>query len=275
MNTHTILKNNAFFQVNRVLVETEINAGIAVTFMGEVDLTEIELVRTKMCDKRPSYNAFVAKAVAIALQELPYANRRVWKRWPWGTRLQQFHGSDVAVAVERDIPDAEGVAFVDIMRDTQHASLEEITAWLRELSKADETNNEQWRDFSKLVKLPRFLASFLAGLPVKLPGMWCRYRGGSVLISAPTRYGVDSVVGTWPWPLGVSYGLAKDRPVVRDGKVVVARTFNLVVNFDRRIMAGGPAARFFKRLVELLEHPEALCQTQSKAADFPKLSAVA
>lgn len=275
MNSHTILKNNPFFQVNRVLVETEINAGIAVTFMGEVDLTEIERLRSKMGDQRPSYNAFVAKAVAIALQELPYANRRVWKRWPWGTRLQQFHGSDIAMAVERNIEDAEGVAFVDILRNTHEKSLVEITDWLRELSKADETNNKQWRDFSNLVKLPRVLASFFASLPLKLPKMWCQYRGGSVLISAPSKYGVDSVVGTWPWPLGVSFGLAKDRPVVRDGEVVVARTFNLVVNFDRRIMAGGPAARFFKRLVDLLEHPEGLCKSQSAAADFPKLSAVA
>lgn len=279
MNSHSLVKNNTFFQVNRVLIETEIDPGVTVTFMGEVDLTEIEAWRKKLGDKRPTYTAFVAKAVAMAMQEMPYANRRVWKRWPWGTRMVQFHGSDVAVAAERHIPDAEGVAFIDILRDAHEASLQEMTSWLKALSQADETNNAQWRDFKKLTKLPRMLASFFAGLPVKVPGMWCRYRGGAVLISSPSKYGVDSVVATWPWPLGLSFGLVKDRAVVRDGEVVAAPTMNLVMNFDRRIMAGAPAAKFFKRLVDLLEHPEALCESQPTAggqATFnPKLSAVA
>ena len=94
MNSHTILKNNAFFQLNRSLVEKEIKPGVTVTFLGEVDLTGIKQLREQMGDKRPSYTALVAKAVAIAMQEHPYANRRVWKRWPWGTRMQQFIGSD-------------------------------------------------------------------------------------------------------------------------------------------------------------------------------------
>lgn len=275
MNSHTILKNNAFFQLNRSLVEKEIKPGVTVTFLGEVDLTGIKTLREQMGDKRPSYTALVAKAVAITMQEFPYANRRVWKRWPWGTRLQQFVGSDVAVAVERNIPDAEGVAFVDVMRDTADASLGEITAWLRELSKADETNNEQWRGFSKLTKLPHFLASRLASLPLSLPKAWCQYRGGSVLISSPSKYGVDSVVATWPWPLGVSFGLVKDRPVVRDGQVVACPTFNLVLNFDRRVMAGAPAAKFFKRMIDLLEDPRQLINENSQENDLPKLSAVA
>lgn len=275
MNTHKILKNNAFFQLNRVLVESEINAGVTVTFLSEVDLTAIEALRQQLGDKRPSYTALVAKAVAIALQEFPYANRRVWKRWPWGTRVQQFQGSDVAIAVERNIPEAEGVAFVDIMRDTEQASLETITTWLRELSQANETNNAQWRDLTKLTKLPRFLANFLVSLPLKLPGAWCKYRGGAVLISSPSKYGVDSVVATWPWPLGVSFGLVKERAIVRDGKVVACPTFNLVLNFDRRIMAGAPAAKFFKRLIDLLESPKALCNEKKLDAQYLKLSAVA
>ena len=33
-------------------------------------------------------------------------------------------------------------------------------------------------------------------------------------------------------------------------------TFTLILNFDRRVMAGAQAARFFKRMVDLLEHAE-------------------
>ncbi len=55
-----------------------------------------------------------------------------------------------------------------------------------------------------------------------------------------------------------SFGLAKPRPVVRDGSVVVRPTFTLTLNLDRRLMAGAQAARFFERIVELLENPKPL-----------------
>jgi pyruvate/2-oxoglutarate dehydrogenase complex dihydrolipoamide acyltransferase (E2) component len=63
-------------------------------------------------------------------------------------------------------------------------------------------------------------------------------------------------VGSWPSPLGVSFGLVKARPVVRAGQIVACPTFNLVVNFERTIMAGAQAARFFKRIVDILEHAQ-------------------
>ena len=39
-----------------------------------------------------------------------------------------------------------------------------------------------------------------------------------------------------------------------DGKIVACPTFSLTLNFDRRVMAGAQAARFLRRVVELLEH---------------------
>ena len=44
--------------------------------------------------------------------------------------------------------------------------------------------------------------------------------------------------------------------MVRAGHIVAAPTFLLLLNFDRRLLAGGPAARFFHRIVETLEHAE-------------------
>ena len=77
-----------------------------------------------------------------------------------------------------------------------------------------------------------------------------------MLVSSPAKYGVDVVVGTWSHPLGVSFGLVKPRPVVRGTEIVACLTFALTLNFDRRVMAGAQAARFFKRMVDLLEHAE-------------------
>jgi pyruvate/2-oxoglutarate dehydrogenase complex dihydrolipoamide acyltransferase (E2) component len=253
--------DNRFFQANRGIVESEIRPGRTVTFISEVDLSAVERVRSAVAagHPRPSYTAFVVKAVALALQQHPYANRRVARRWwwPFSPRLQRFAASDVAVAVERDVPGAESVAFVDIARAADAASLDDLTAWLRDLATCDVNTNRQWRDFSGVIRrLPNFLSKWLIRSPYFSPRLWERYRGGAALVSSPAKYGIDTIVASWSWPLGVSFGLVKERAVVIDGAVAARPTFNLILNFDRRIMAGAPAARFFKRLVEILEHAD-------------------
>lgn len=172
-------------------------------------------------------------------------------------RFQQFHGGDVAVACERDVPGVEAAAFIDVLRDADRMSLAEIGDWLRRLAASDETGNRQWRDYRWLMtRFPRRLAAFLIHLAAFFPSLWARYRGGSAVISSPAKYGVDAVIGSWPAPIGISFGLAKPRAVVRGGKVVARPTFALTLNFDRHVMAGAPAAKFFNRIVELLERAE-------------------
>ena len=259
-SSFSLLPKNKFFQTNGLIVEHEIRTGRTFTFVSEVDLTSIERLRASYPARKPSYTAFVAKAVALALLEHPVANRRV-VRWPllpfFGKRLQQFHQCDIAVAMERSIPDAEGVALVDVLRSADELTLGEITDWLRQLAKSDPSSNPQMRDFDRIVSLlPSWLAALVIRIPALVPRLWTRHRGGAVLISSPAKYGVDGAIGTWPWPVGVSFGLVKKRPIVKGDEIVAAPTFNLSLNFDRRIMAGGPAARFFHAIVERLESAE-------------------
>jgi len=249
-----------FNRLNQSLVESEIDFSRTVHFISEIDLTEIERVRDAS-PVRPTYTAFVAKAVAIALDEFPYANRRVFRPlWlPFLSYFQSFRGADVAVAVERDIEGQAAVAYIEILRDVRRQSLAELTEKLREFSKADVRTSRQWRDFSRLAtSFPAPLASWIVRLPSHLPAMWQRYRGGSVLISSPSKYGVDGIVAAWTHPLGISFGLAQKKPLVRDDEVVAAMAFTFVLNFDRRVMAGAQAARFFDRICGLLRDPREL-----------------
>jgi hypothetical protein len=74
-----------FFRANRSIVEYEIRPGNTVTFLHEVDLSEVENVRLAAKaagSEAPSYTAFVVKAVALALRDCCYANRRIWG-WRW------------------------------------------------------------------------------------------------------------------------------------------------------------------------------------------------
>ncbi len=267
---------NNFFDVNSRLNEYDNHPGNTVTFFTEVDLTQLERLRRAAGERKPSYTAFVAKAVALALRDFPYANRRVHDRsWlPFARRrLQQFHHCDVAIAVERDLPGAEGVAFADVLRDADCLSLAAITDWLRDLAVSDVSTNKQWRDFSSVIKgFPAWLATLLIRLPLQFPGLWVKYRGAAVLISSPAKYGIDVVAATWAWPLGVSFGLVKQRPVVSGNEVVARPTFILTLNFDRRIMAGAPAARFFKRILDTLEHAETEMDPYLSLAEQPPVS---
>ena len=257
---YTIEPFNRYVSAHRKIVEKEMRPKYTVSFLHEVDLTQVEAMRARFRaagETRPSYTAFVAKAVARAMQEYPYANARVWG-WPgvpfFRTRVQRFHRCDVAVAVERSLPDVEVATFIDVIRDVDRASLASITASLHALATGDASEIKQWREFSTLItRLPIWLSTRLIMLPLKFPALWLKYRGGAVLISSPAKYGVDCITATWSWALGISFGMVKERPFVKDGAVVSRKSFALTLNFDRRFLAVAQAARFFRRLVDVLE----------------------
>ena len=49
-----------------------------------------------------------------------------------------------------------------------------------------------------------------------------------------------------------------ERPVVRDGQIVVRKMMNLSSSFDHRVVDGYDAAEFIQRVKALLEHPATL-----------------
>src|SRR5262249_5463 len=172
-----------------------------------------------------------------------------------GKRVQKFQQIDAAVLIERELPEAPMVAFVDMIRNADQASLADLTDQLHELAVCDTTTHDPWRPVSWIIRNPpSWLARSSIRIPVRRADLWVRYRGGAFVVSSPAKYGVDDIAAMWPWPLGVSFGLAKERAVVRGGQVVPRTTFKLTLNFDRRLIAGAQAARFFKRITDILEH---------------------
>ena len=49
-----------------------------------------------------------------------------------------------------------------------------------------------------------------------------------------------------------------ERPMVRNGQIVVRKMMNLSSSFDHRVVDGYDAAAFIQRVKGLLEHPAAL-----------------
>jgi pyruvate/2-oxoglutarate dehydrogenase complex dihydrolipoamide acyltransferase (E2) component len=258
MSAYTCLGQNRYFEVLSYL-NAENRSDHKVGMISEVDLSSVERLRSEaeiLCGTRPSYTALVAKAVSMALRQHPHANRIPIER-PFYRRIVQLHDVHITVAVERDKPGMEQAAFAGTIRETDRKDLAEITRELRGLAQATPETCPRWKLFKWLVEsLPSFISSRIISVPRWFAGLWVEHRGGAVLISSPAKYGVDVIVGTWPWPLGFSFGLVKDRPVAVNGHVEVRPTMALTMSFDRRLMGGAPAARFFKCVVDILENAE-------------------
>lgn len=234
----------------------EVRPGEIIHFSRLIDAGQVERVREQTFTShgvRPSYAAIVIKAVAVALTDFPYANRRVFKRLLGGRRLVQFEGIDAAVAVEKDLPGEPMLAYCEVIRRPHQLSLLDLTEHLQMIA-TGMPPSRQFTDFMTLARrAPSWVARWLVRLPVFLPALWVQWRGGSYLVSSPAKYGVDSILGSWQWPLGVSFGLVADRPIGREGRLDLAPSFSLSLNWDRKVMGGAQAARFFDRIASLLE----------------------
>lgn len=248
--------NQKIFRVVTYIVKKELHPKNTVTFFREIDCSVIEKIRrqyTFQNKKKPSYTAFIIKAISQALAEHPFANAKVFPGFPY-SKLIKFPEIHTAVACEKDLPGAEFLSFLDIIKNTDKKSIDDISRELFQLSNATVENNTHLRIFLKIIKkCPTFLArQLISTLPAMFPSFWMKYRGGSITISSPSKYGVDSISATWAHPIGVSFGLVQKKPIVRNNKVEIATCFTLTMNWDRRVMAGAPAAKFFNSFAKNL-----------------------
>ena len=258
MKGYTTLSRNRFFEVLGGL-NVENRGDNKVAMLSELDMHSAEALRATINQTagiKPSYTALVTKAISIALREHPYANR-IAVEWPFWRRIVQLHEVHMTVAVERDRPGIEQAVFAGTIRNTDELTLAQITKELQALAQATEESSERWRLLKRVVEtLPPTLARWLISSPRYFPSQWIEHRGGAVMISSPAKYGVDIMVANWPWPIGYSFGLVKERAIAVDGDVRVRPTMMLTQSFDRRLMGGAPAARFFRAVCDHIENAE-------------------
>lgn len=259
MASYSIMGRNPFFQALdglNVYNRSDDKVGMVV----ETDMSSAFRLRDRYAARglrKPSFTALVARAVALALREQPHANRMPFTL-PGYKRIVQFHDVHVMVAVEKDWPGHEQAVFVGNLRHADRLGLSDMTELLQGFAHANETNCSEWRMMLRILRwLPAFLVRRVMTLPFLHPRLWVAFHGGAVLISSPAKYGIDVMMGTWPWPLGISFGVVRDRPVALQGRVAVRPVMNLTLSFDRRLMGGAPAARFLKAVARNLEEAEA------------------
>lgn len=253
--------NHKIFQVLSYLVKKEIDPKNTVTFFREIDCTVIENLRleySRQNQQKPSYTAFIIKAISQAMVEHPFVNARIFPGFP-NSKIFKFPHIHTAVGIEKDQPGSEFFSFIDTIKHTDIKSIDGIQRELFDLSNATIENNSQMKSFIQIIKTyPVFLARKICVLPTYFPSLWMKYRGTSLIVSSPSKYGVDCVATSWHYPLGVSFGLVQKKPIVKNNEVEISLCFTLTLNWDRRLMVGAPAARFFNSIATNLMSKEFL-----------------
>ncbi len=200
-----------------------------VTHVEECDVTELDATRKLASERAPeqprlTYMPFIIKAVVAALKDYPALNASLDE----DAGEVVFHDRyDIGIAV-----DTPAGLTVPVVRDADRKRLREIAADVDRLASAARAGTSKAEDLRD------------ATFTISSPGPF----GG--LLATPIVFHPQSAI------LGVHR--ATDRPVVRDGQIVIRKMMNLSITFDHRILDGMTAARFVLDVVRLLEHPAVL-----------------
>lgn len=197
-----------------------------VTLTIEVDMTEAVKVRTQIIGEfekkygvRLSYTEMIIKAMAMAVKDNPFINGRLQ-----GNEIRIPADVNVGVAVALD-----GALIVPVIHKTNQRSIADICLEMKSLVvKAREGK--------------------LAGSEIS---------GGTISISNLGGYGIDVFNPIITPGQSAIMGVCRiaEKPVVKDGQIVIRSMMNLCLSFDHRVLDGAPAAAYLKQVKEILESP--------------------
>jgi pyruvate/2-oxoglutarate dehydrogenase complex dihydrolipoamide acyltransferase (E2) component len=217
----------------------------------EVDVTEARRLlrghRARSGEAR-SFTAFVIACLARALDE----DRGV-QAFRRGRRLVVFDTVDVATLVEVQAG-GHAVPLPYVVRDAAGRTCAEISHEIRTAQRNDGLVREVRQRMRPLRLVPKPVRWLLWRALRRSPKMRVRY-GGTVVVTSLGS--VTSVrgwgVGTVAYPVSLTVGGIHPQPRLRDGQLEERELLRFTVSLDHEVVDGAPAARFVRRLCELLE----------------------
>ncbi len=170
-------------------------------------------------DTKVSFNDMVVKACAMALKKHPQVNTS------WSDASTIYHDHihvGVAVAV------ADGL-LVPVIKHTDQLSLTQIGAGVRDL--AGKARNKKIA-------------------PAEM-------QGSTFTVSNLGMFGIDNFTSIINQPNSaiLSVGAIVEKPIVKDGQIVVGNTMKLTLTCDHRTVDGAVGAQFLQTLKTYIENP--------------------
>jgi pyruvate dehydrogenase E2 component (dihydrolipoamide acetyltransferase) len=169
-----------------------------------------------------SFTDIVIKATATALMKHPHVNATYL-----GDKMRQYHFAHIGIAVALE----EGLV-TPILRNCEQKRLEQIDAELRDL--ADRARSRKLKPEE--------------------------YTGATFTISNLGMFGVEQFAAIVNPPEGaiLAVGTIVEKPVVKNGQIVIGHTMKMTLSSDHRIIDGAVAARFLQDLKKIMENPASL-----------------
>jgi pyruvate dehydrogenase E2 component (dihydrolipoamide acetyltransferase) len=144
-----------------------------------------------------------------------------------GEKMRQYHYAHIGVAVALE----DGLV-TPVIRHCEQKRIDQISRELRDLVERARTRKLKPEE----------------------------YQGSTFTISNLGMFGVDDFVAIINPPEGaiLAIGSIIERPVVKNGVIVIGHTMKITISADHRIIDGAVAARFMQDLKKFMENPAAL-----------------
>ena len=198
------------------------------TYVEEVDMTEVVVLRqeakAKAADRgiKLTYLPFIIRALVLALKDHPYLNASLDED-AGEIVLKRYYNIGIATATDRGL-------MVPVVRDADGMDLFELAAEISRLSDSARGGKIALQDL----------------------------QGGTFTITSTGNIGGFLATPVINVPEVAILGLTsiRERPVVRDGQIVIRHMVNLSLSCDHRVVDGSVAALFVRDLAKLLEDPK-------------------
>jgi pyruvate/2-oxoglutarate dehydrogenase complex dihydrolipoamide acyltransferase (E2) component len=201
-----------------------------------------------------SFTAFVIFCLAQAVDE----NKTMHAYRAWRSKLVIFDEVDVNTQIERDL-DGRKWVMPYIIRAANKKGFLDIHQEIRAAQVKELDNAKELRQFDFYLKLPRLVRRLLWWYLRRSP-----HRAKQIVGTiGMTSVGMFGRGGGWGIPITtqtllLTVGGIAEKPGVVDGRIEIRQYLSLTASIDHDIVDGAPAARFLKRLVELLENGHGL-----------------
>jgi pyruvate dehydrogenase E2 component (dihydrolipoamide acetyltransferase) len=194
-----------------------------VTQYDQADITELDAFRKQQEAAGPKLTptAFALRAAASALKQFPQFNASLDEA-AGQLILKQYYHIGVAVDTPRGL-------LVPVLRDVDKKSVRELAHELGEI--AERARNKKIT--AEEMRGGTFTITNLGGI-------------GGTAFSPIVNYPEVAILGM---------ARARLQPVVHNGEIVPRLILPLSVSYDHRVIDGADAARFTRRITEMLENP--------------------
>jgi pyruvate/2-oxoglutarate dehydrogenase complex dihydrolipoamide acyltransferase (E2) component len=229
-----------------------LGTGRHITYgLVEVDVTRARELRRQLAERdkaKISFTAFIVACLARAIA----SNPKVQAYRDWRGRLIVFHDVDVVTMIEAE---RGAVAIPHIIRNANRRTVRDISDEIRSIQASPGKSEQQSALVSLAPRVPRF-ARLLFFWAVKKNPHWFKRLEGTTVLTSVGMFGRGGGWGIGFLPthtLGLTVGGIARKPGVHDDRVELREYLHLTLSFDHDIVDGAPAARFARKLTELIE----------------------